>query len=139
MSWEELVVAQELGLGRDLVTYWTTFWLVSSSPDWPFATDAPAPRYRRRGNDRGSLACLTSGGDFQLCGRRDTPVWCKTSDATDCADWDRRTLCSANTLVDTAWPPGMLNSWQTGTQTREQKPGSSQNKTRMEQDKKTVQ
>lgn len=138
MSWEELVVAQELGLGRDLVTYWTTSWSVSSSPDWPLATGAPAPRYRGRGNGRGSLACITSGGDFQLCGRRDTPVWCKTSDATDCADWDRTTLCSANTLVDTSWPLGMVNNWQTGTQTREEKPDSNQNKTGTEQKKKTV-
>jgi len=139
MSSKELVVAQEFAPGRDLVTYWTTSWLVSSSPDWPFAIDAPAPRYRRRGNDRGSLACLTSGGDFQLCGRRDTPVWCKTSDATDCADWDQTTLCSANTLVDRASPPGMLNSRRTGRQTREQKPGSNQNKTGKEQEKKTDQ
>ena len=122
-------MAQELALGRDLVTYGTTSWLVSSSPDWPFATGALAPRYRGRGNDRGSLACLTSGGDFQLCGRHDTPVWCKTSDATDCADRDQTTLCSAGTLVDKASPPGMLNSRRTGWQTREQKPGSNQNKT----------
>jgi len=100
MSLEELVVAQELALGRDLVTYWTTSWLVSNSPDWPFATGAPVQRYRGRGNDRGSPACLTSGGDFQLCGRHDTPVWCKTSDAIDCADWDQTTLCSADTLVE---------------------------------------
>jgi hypothetical protein len=122
-------VAQELALGRDLVTYRTTSWLVSSSPDWPFATGAPAPHCRGRGNDRGSLACLTSGGDFQLCGRRDTPVWRKTSDATDCADWDQTTLCSADTLVDRTSPPGMLNSRRTGRQTREQKPGLNQNKT----------
>src|SRR6266404_483072 len=128
MCLEELLVAQELALGRDLVTYGTTSWLVSSSPDSPFATGAPAPRYRGRGNDRGSLAYLTSGGDFPLCGRRDTPVWCKTSDATNCADWERTTLCSANILVETS-PPGMLNSRRTGRQTREQKPGSNQNKT----------
>jgi hypothetical protein len=139
MSGEELVVAQELALGRDLVTYWTTPWLVSNSPDWPFATGAPAPRYRGRGNDRGSPACLTSAGDFQLCARRDTPVWCKTSDATDCAGWDRTTLCSADTLVDRASPPAMLNSRRTGRQTREQKPGSNQNKTGKEQEKKTDQ
>ena len=110
MSWEELVVAQDLALGRDLVTYWATSWLVSSSPDGPLATGAPAPHCRGRGNDRGSPACLTSGADWQLCGRRDTPVWCKTSDATDCADWDQTTLCSADTLVDRTLPPGMLNS-----------------------------
>jgi len=139
MSLEELVVAQELALGRDLVTYWTTSWLVSNSPDWPFATGAPVQRYRGRGNDRGSPACLTSGGDFQLCGRHDTPVWCKTSDAIDCADWDQTTLCSADTLVDRTSPPGMLNSRRTGRQTREQKPGSNQNKTGKEQEKKTDQ
>jgi hypothetical protein len=139
MSWEELVVAQELVLGRNLVTYWTTSWLVSSSPDGPFATGAPALHERGRGNDHGSLACLTSGADFQLCGRRDTSVGCKTSDATDCADWDRTTLCSANTLVDTASTPGMLNRWPTGRQTREQKPGWNQNKTAKEQEKKTFQ
>jgi hypothetical protein len=139
MSSKELVVAQELAPGRDLVTYWTTSWLVSNSPDWPFATGAPVPRYRRRGNDRGSPACLTSGGDFQLCARRDIPVWCKTSDATDCADWDQTTLCSANTLVDTASPRTMLNSRPTDRQTREQEPAWNQNKTGTEQEKKTVQ
>jgi predicted GIY-YIG superfamily endonuclease len=46
---------------------------------------------------------------------------------------------SANTLVDTTSPQGMLNSRPTGRQTREQKPGSNQNKTGKEQAKKTLQ
>jgi hypothetical protein len=138
MSLEELVVTQELALGRDLVTYPTTPWLVSSSPDGPFAIGAPAPHYRGRGNDRGSPACSTNGADFQLCGRRDNPVWYKTSDATDCADWARTTLCSANTLVDTASPPAMLNSPAKRRQTQEQKPARTRNKTGKEQKKKTV-
>jgi hypothetical protein len=139
MSLGELAVRQELALGRDLVTYRTTSWLVSSSPDGLFATGEPAPRYRGHGNDRGSLACPTSGGDFQCYGRRDIPAWCKTSDATDCADWDQTTLCSADTLVDTASPPHMLNGQRSSGKLKNKNRPRTRTRRGKEQEKKTVQ
>ena len=119
MPWEELVGVQEFALGRDLVTYWTTSWLVSSNPDWPFATGAPVPRYRGRGNDRGSLACLTSGGGFRRCAQRGTPVWGSTADAIGSEGWDRITLYNAGTHVDTGWAPARMILKRLGRQTRD--------------------
>jgi hypothetical protein len=101
-------VAQGLARGRDLVTYWRTSWLFSRSPDEPSATGARAPRLLDRGSDRGYPVCLTNGGDSRTYWRDGTPVWRRTSDAIDCAGWDRTTLCNADTHADTIWPRAMV-------------------------------
>jgi len=123
MSWEELAVTQQVAGGRDLVTYCPGFWLFSNSPDGPFAIGARARRLPNRGSDRGWLVCLTSGDGSRPYGRRDTPVWYRTADAIGSARWDRRTLCNADTHIDTTWPPAMVNNHQTDRQTPERRTG----------------
>jgi hypothetical protein len=139
ISREELFAAQELAPGRYLVTYRATSWRSSSSPDGPFAIGARARRLPNRGSDRGWLVCLTSGDGSRPYWRRDTPVWCRTADAIGSARWDRRTLCNADTHIDTTWPPAMVNNHQTGRQTPERRTGPGLEQDGKEEEKKIFQ
>jgi hypothetical protein len=109
MSWLQAAHDQQVGLGRDLVTYWTSSWISSSSPDGLGATGAPARHSPSRGSDAGCPVYSTIDADSRPYWPCDTPVWRRTVDAIGSVHWDRTTPCNADTPADSICAPAMMS------------------------------